>query len=59
MKNIDVFAKNEYTERQRLKKDKHQWLKDNYRKLGYKSAAALLDEIINDWIKPNLFKKKK
>lgn len=58
MKNTRDFAENEYKARMRVKPDKHQWLRDNYRKLGYISAAALLDEIVGDYIKPNLFKKK-
>jgi len=37
----------------------HAWLMDQYRKQDFKSAAAFLESIIDEFIKPNLFKKKK
>lgn len=50
------FEENEYTARIRIKPFRLTWLKQ-YK--GVKSAAAFLDEILDDYIKPNLFNKKK
>lgn len=50
------FEENEYTQRIRIKPSRLDWIKE-YK--GQKSAAAFLDEILDDYIKPNLFNKKK
>lgn len=59
MKNTKEFAENEYKARIRIKPETLQTLKETYRKLGYKSAAAFLEEIVREYFKPNLFKRKK
>lgn len=59
MKNTKEFAENEYKARIRIKPETLELIKSQFRKLGYKSAAAFLDEIIIDYFKPNLFKRKK
>ncbi len=58
MKNTSEFDKNPYTVRIRMKPKTLELLKTQHRKLGYKSAAAFLQAIIDDYFNPNLFKKK-
>jgi len=59
MKNKYNFNENEYTARARLKPDKWEMIKTDAKKQGFISAAALLDHIIDDYYKPNLFKNEK
>ncbi len=54
-----MYEANKYQERIRIRKDHHAWLMDNYKKAGLKSAAALNEQILDEYIKPNLFKKRK
>ncbi len=53
-----MFETNEYKDKIRIKKKKLDWLKENRDKSIGQSAAAFLDEILNERIKPNLFTKK-
>jgi hypothetical protein len=46
-----MYEDNKYKARDRTTEDDHQWLKENYRKHGYKSAAGFLEEIINAYRK--------
>ena len=46
--------KTEFTERIRISPIKLDWIKKN--KGQVKTAAAFLDQILDDFIKPNLFK---
>lgn len=48
--------KTEFTERIRISPAMLKWVKQNK---GDKTAAAFLDEVIKEFIKPNLFNKKK
>lgn len=57
MKQKYNFEDNEYTARARIKPDKWEWIKAN--KGTRKSAAEFLDHIIDEYMKPNLFKQKK
>jgi hypothetical protein len=50
-----MFEQNEYTEKIRIKPKRLKWIKDHK---GKKTAAAFLDEILDEYIKPNLFKKR-
>lgn len=59
MKNTKEFSKNPYSARIRLKPEKLILIKQDFRKLGYVSAANYLDAIVEEHYKPNLFKKKK
>jgi hypothetical protein len=44
-----MYENNKYKERDRTTKEDHQWLKDNYKQKGYKSAAGFLEEIIKKY----------
>lgn len=47
---MNTAWKTRYEARDRTTEDQHRWLKQNYKKYGFKSAAALLEEIIKDYI---------
>lgn len=57
MKQKYDFKDNEYTAKARIKPAQWDWIKQNKGKR--KSAAAFLEEIIEEYNKPNLFKKGK
>jgi len=42
-----IFDNNKYKQRERTTDEDHEYLKENYKKYGYKSAAAFLESIIN------------
>lgn len=54
-----MFETNLYKDKVRIKKQKLDWLKENRDKGKNQSVAAFLDQILEDYIKPNLFKQKK
>jgi hypothetical protein len=53
---MKFFEKNDYTDKIRIKPEKLDWLRKNK---GTKTQAAFLDEILENYIKPDLFKKSK
>lgn len=38
-----------YKARDRTTEESHDWLKENYKSYGYKSAAGFLEQIINEY----------
>lgn len=42
----DIIEQNKYSHRIRTTEEDHEWLKENYRKYGFNSAAGLLEHII-------------
>lgn len=54
-----MYENNKYSERDRTTEGDHQWLKDNFKENGFKSAASFLESIIAEKRFPDLFSKKK
>ncbi len=44
-----MYENNKYKDKIRVTIKDNRWLKQNFKKKGYKSAAALLEEIINHY----------
>ena len=48
-----MYEDNKYQQRDRTTTEDHEWLKANYRKFRFRSAAAFLEEIIKQYKKEN------
>jgi len=44
-----MYEDNKFKARDRTTEESHDWLKENYKQAGFKSAAAFLEHIINEY----------
>jgi AraC-like DNA-binding protein len=44
-----MYEDNKYKARDRTTEEDHDWLKENYKRSGFKSAAAFLEHIIKQY----------
>ena len=52
-----TWGETKFTERDRTTEDSHDWLKENYKRFGFKSAASFLEHIINEYKNDNVTQK--